>query len=347
MRFHRFRAFALLLLAVPIANPAIAESNINGFREAVITTADPEAWEIFFLEDAGWERRYGDVADPALKALWRLPADARAREALYANPGADRGFVRVVALDGIAGQRQIRPNDQAWDTGGHFDLNMRVADLAVTRDRLMARGWQAASDPVQFSFGPFVVKEWIARGPDGVRLALIERVAPPLEGWPHLNVTSRVFNATQTVDDMAASLAFFRDVLEFEIYLEHRGPSREPGPNVLGLPHNLAAEIPRHVFILNPEGINDGSVELLAFAGATGRDFSTRAVPANLGISALRFPVADLEAVLSRLRSADVTPEAGPLTLALPPHGAVRIFAVRAPEGAWLEFFEILSPKPR
>ena len=342
MIFPSFKTLTLFPLLVLIAGPAAAESNIKGFREAVITTARPEAWETFFLEDAGWERRYADVADGALKELWRLPAEARIREALYANPGTDRGFVRVVTLEGVP-QAQIRSNDQPWDTGGHFDFNLRVAGLEALSVRLMARGWQAASDPVQFTFGPFEVKEWIVRGPDGVRLALIERVAPPLKGWPHLKITSRVFNATQTVRDMPASLAFYRDVLKFETYLEHRGPSREPGPNVLGLPHNLAAEIPRHVFILHPVGINDGSVELLAFDGATGRDFGAHATPDNLGVSALRFPVDDLDAVLSRLRSAGLTPETGPMVLGLAPYGAVRIFAIRAPEGAWLEFFE---PQP-
>ena len=33
---------------------------------------------------------------------------------------------------------------------------------------MQADGWLAHSDPVRFRFGPFVVDEWIAVGPDGV-----------------------------------------------------------------------------------------------------------------------------------------------------------------------------------
>ena len=52
---------------------------------------------------------------------------------------------------------------------------------------------QATSDPLEFSFAQFRVREWIARGPDGVRYAFIERVEPPLEGWPNL-VRERTFS---------------------------------------------------------------------------------------------------------------------------------------------------------
>jgi catechol 2,3-dioxygenase-like lactoylglutathione lyase family enzyme len=88
------------------------------------------------------------------------------------------------------------------------------------------------------------------------------------------------------------------------------------------------------------DGSNAGSVELIAFDGATGADFSKRAEAPNLGILALRFPVADLEAYRKRLADRGVVPINGPSTMRIEPYGEVEIMTIRAPEGAWLEFYE-------
>ena len=143
--------------------------------------------------------------------------------------------------------------------------------------------------------------------------------------------------------DFRASFDFYVEDLGFSVYLEHEGASPEAGPNILGLPHNLTAKIPRKVAILSPHGPNLGSVELLSFEGATGADFSATAVPPNRGILMLRFPVADMDALLHRFQDRGIQPVAGPASLELQPYGRLRAVAVRAPEGAWLEFLELAS----
>ena len=112
------------------------------------------------------------------------------------------------------------------------------------------------------------------------------------------------------------------------------------GPNVLGLPHNLAAEVPRRVLIASPDGANDGSIEILSFEGLEGADFSARARAPNLGILTLRFPARDLEGLRQRIVARGVEPMEGPSHVTIEPYGRVRVMAVPAPEGAWLEFFE-------
>ncbi|MFQ5634160.1 MAG: VOC family protein [Gammaproteobacteria bacterium] len=113
---------------------------------------------------------------------------------------------------------------------------------------------------------------------------------------------------------------------------------------MLGLPHNLAPEIPRHVYIVHPQKINSGSVEILQFAGASGRDFSARAVPPNIGALSLRFPVRDMGSLLARLHRSGIALAAGPVTLPMPPYGVVRTLAIRSPDGALLEFFQVVEP---
>lgn len=318
------------------------DTGLSGWREAVITTAQAERWIDFLTEQAGWEIRGQAPIDQGLKELWDLPDNATGQDVLLANTGADRGFIRLVELQGVD-QRLIRSDTRPWDTGGHFDMNMRVIGLNALRERMLADGWHGDSEPVDFTFGPFEVREWIAQGPDGVRLALIERLKPELEGWPDLKIASRTFNATQTVADMAAARHFFETVLGMETYLEHIGPSSEVGPNVLGLPENITTQVPRDVRILHPQGINDGSIELLTFEGASGRDVSALAHPSNLGLSALRFEVDDLDQTTALLSGRGAEFETEIVTLRLAVHGAVRMVTLKAPEGARLELYERLE----
>ena len=334
------RALALSIVLLLYSAIGAAESLVaGGYQEAVFSVSDADQYTDFLVETAGWKILHEGPVPFGLMQAWRLPDAASAREVVLGNPGTDRGFVRIVQIDGVE-QRQIRSSAQSWDTGGWFDVNSRVLDMEGKFREFQERDWQAVSDPVQFTFGPFVVKEWLVRGPDGIVFALIERVQPPLDGYPYLREMSRLFNATQIVTDMEAAKHFYVEQLGFEIYLENSGPSKSPGPNVLGMPHNIAAEVPRHVAIVHPDATNEGSVELLQFEGLQGADFSERAVPPNLGILTLRFPVKDIDAFekLAAIEGFDV--EMPPTRLRMRPYGNVTIMAIRGPDGVWLEFFE-------
>jgi len=341
---HALRLFVGLVIWMGASSSIFAEESkpFGGFQEVVLSVQDIETWKTFFTNAAGWELRHEGSIDGRLNEYWDLPDGVAITEALMANVGTETGFVRLVSISG-AERAVIRSNDQSWDTGGIFNFNMRVKDMAAAREELEALGFQASTDPTEFTFGPFRVKEWIVRGPDGVRFALIERIEPVLEGWPNLRKFSRAFNSTQVVADIDSTLAFYRDKLGMEIYLENVGASAEEGPNVLGLPHNLTTQIPRTVYILHPDGLNEGSVEILSFDGAAGRDFSDRAVPPNRGILGLRFPVNDWNGFLERLSEKEIPIVAGPTALELKPYGIVNIVAIQSPEGAWLEFFSTSS----
>lgn len=328
------------LLLIMLSAPLGAETLVSdGYREAVFSVSDAKAYSVFLREVGAWEALYRGEVDRAMLAAWKLPGSAAASEIVLGNPGTSRGFIRLVQFAGVE-QQQIRSNAQTWDTGGWFDVNSRILDMDATFAATQSRDWQAYSDPVQFTFGPFVVKEWLTRGPDGIVIAMIERIAPPLEGFPQLKKMSRLINATQIVPDIEAARDFYLNKLGFETYLNHEGPSKSPGPNVLGLPHNLATRIPRLVTIVHPSGVNDGSVELLQFDGAEGADFSTRAVPPNLGILMLRFPVSDINAFEARVDAEGIEVVVRPTNVTLPPYGSVRLMAIRGPGGAWIEFFE-------
>ena len=331
----------ILVLFFLLSPHLLAKENagISGFTETVFIVSDMQSTASMLTDVGGWHVISTPEVDKQLAKLWQLPATAKFHQMLLANKGEQRGYMRLIEIDGVK-QQLIRPNTQSWDTGGIFDVNMRVKNIATKRDQLLAKGWFSATDPIQFNFGPYVVKEWIVKNADGVAFALIERIAPELTDWPNLKGFSRVFNSTQVVPDIEKSLPFYTDVLGFKTYLKHKGASKEQGPNVLGLPHNLTTEIGRSVYILHPDGVNEGSVELLQFHGASGRDLSINAAPPNIGIVTLRFPVEDLAALKQTFtkNNIDIVSET---QLNLPPYGLVDILAIKTPDQTWIEFYQI------
>ena len=318
---------------------------LGGFTEAVFVVSDIEQMTAFFIQIAGWEIKHQAKANSKenhhLKTLWQLPDNAQISQTLMGNIGEEKGYIRLVQIEGVEQQR-IRSNTQSWDTGGVFDINIRVADMEKKFKQMQALGWSADSDPVQFSFGPFVVKEWIVTGPDGISFALIERIKPKLEGWPNLKEFSRTFNSTQVVKDIALSTQFYREILGFKPYIEHKGASKTASANVLGLPYNLTTNIERSVDILHPDGINEGSIELLQFHGATGKDVSHLSKPPNLGITTLRLPVDNIKALKIHLQNnkVEITNDT---QIHLPPYGLVDMLTTITPDGNWLEFYSPVS----
>lgn len=313
----------------------------EGWRETVLSVSNLEEMVAFYTDVLDWEVRSAGMVDRALLDAWGLPASASARYTLVGNPNTERGFVRILDFGGVD-QVRIRSHDQAWESGGIYNMNIRVSDMAATSQKITDAGWQAPSAPVNFTFGPFIVWEWIPRHKDGVRVAIMERVKPILTDWPNLKTASRTFNSTQIVSDMEKTLAFYQGVLGFSSYLESRSASAEPADHVLGLSREAMTRIVRDVLILNPGGSNEGSVEVLAFEGYSGRDFSSRSMPPNLGNLMLRYRVPDADSLATYLSAKGVSTRYGVVKTTVAPYGQVKILAIQSPDGAWLEFFEVL-----
>lgn len=337
------RFIPTLLLAFTVSATAASEFQIHPFREAVVSVRDGEDVAEMLTEGFGWLRRDGvDVGRPQMR-VWRLPVSATARQWLLMAPGAENGYLRLVQFDGVK-QQLIRPFDQAWDTGGLFDVNVRTEDIDTLYTLLANEGWHAVTEPVHIRLAGFEQKQWFARSPDGLRISPVERVAAQEKpATPHARPSARVskaFNATQIVADLEAAIAFYRDVLGFELMVESFDTALDPGPNVFGLPYNLLKEMKLPFAALSADGSREGTLELIGFERAEGRHFAERAVPPNLGMLALRFPVTGLEALHGHLQQHGAEIITEPTVVTMPPFGLVQVMAVRGPEGLWLEFFE-------
>lgn len=311
----------------------------GGWQEVVVSVPDVERAAAFYETVGGWTLRHDDAVDGAQLVAWGLPADSTAREIILGNAGEGTGFVRLVQFNDVP-QEQIRPSGRAWEPGGHGGFNVRVHDIEAKYHAFQTWGWHGYSQPVPFDLDRFTVKEVMMQGYGGELIAMIERVKPPLDGWPNLKHLSRAFNAFAAVGDFEKTTAFYKDVLGFSEYLSEEGPSAVPGPNLFGLPHNWVSTMPRKLVWLHPRGENEGSIALQHFFEVEGTDFAARALPPNLGLLMLRYPVSDVAALARQIQNAGWALEYETIETMMPPYGAVKVFAVRDPNGGWLEFFE-------
>lgn len=319
-------------------------SPVSGFDELVFSVFDIDRASAAMVDVGGWRRHPTAPLPRCQLTAWDLPEEATGSQALLVPPDGMRGRLRLVSFEGVP-RELIRPSQRVWDSGGIFDIDLFTSDVRGRYRALQARhGWTGLGEPVDYVIGPFDVTQVVAVGPDGLMLALIEpRVKDGID-LPADGAFSRAFNSTQLVRDMDAALDFYcrrlgwRQVMRDEVV-----DVAEPGANVLGLPMPHAVTTRRRVAIVHPEGLNDGSVELMQIVDMTGEDRGARCVPPNVGLLAVRFPVTDARAEARRLADAGVD-------LARPLHrfdmhgvGEVLSFGLRSPDGAILEFYELLD----
>jgi catechol 2,3-dioxygenase-like lactoylglutathione lyase family enzyme len=312
------------------------------WQEAVVSVTDPDRTARFFLEIGGYEVKWRGQLDADAIAAWGLPETASGEALLVGPPGYDSGLVRLVRFDGAGRREPMRPGSRAWDTGCYFSLMIRMKDMQAVYDDAIRLGWWTETPITYLEWGTSKLNVVIYRGPDGVQVQGYERLAPALpEAIPDFPRMSGPFNVMQMVRDRDAAYRFFTGVLGFATF--YNGPpyvAAEPTPMPLGIPVNLTTEIPYRAGIVYPTPGEFGRMEMIEIMGLEGRDYSDRCRAPNLGILAVRFPVEDVEAARATIEARGWTIDAPIRTLTVAPYGAVRLFGVKTPDGAIIQFFE-------
>ena len=326
--------------------PAINTTS-RGFTEAGIATRDPSSWLDLLCHTGHWRAAWVGQTPAAVVQMWGLDSGTMIPEHLLVRASQELGFIRLFDIShlraGVATQL-IRPQARSWDTGGIFDLDLRVDQLMPFVPLLLEKGWQGLSPlPVDWKFGQLDVREWLVRGPDDVVLALIERLSPALPEWRGVAGFGHVFNSSQVVRDMHRSMDFYQ-ALGFQQIVNVSGPLDGGGGELLGIPPELSAETPVRLVIMQANGELNGSVELVSFQDAGeqfhGDDLSARALPSNRGLNLLRFPVPDLDALISQAAVQGIQPSGSIQSTRLEPWGKVQLAAFTTPDGVWLEFYQ-------
>lgn len=337
------RARSLLAAAGPLfaapaaAGPGAAEAGVEPWTEAVVSVAEFEPATRLFREAGDWRLvRSGEVAKAEL-AYWRLPPAASARFERWCAPLADTGCIRFIRFAGVA-QEPVRPAARAWDTGGIYSIMVRSDDVEALYRQALALGWWAESPPIAFRFGRSDLKNVVLQGPHGVNIAVYERLAPAFTAFP-VGRISQAFNSMRMVRNRPAARDFYRDALGFGLVFDSDREPAEPAFSNFGIPYNLTPQVKRAAAALFPVTGETGRVEVMQIEGFTGRDHSARAIPPNLGIISVRYPVRDHAAYRAGLTTAGVgiayTAERVPVSGI----GTVDFFAVRDPDGNLTEFY--------
>ena len=314
--------------------------HLKGFQEAVLSVVNLETSISFYTEVFGWHLIYRGNGDEILKEMWNLPHDSIIQEAVLNNPGSRDGFLRLVSFKNVE-QVQIRASTQTWDTGGIFDLNVRTKNIASFYNQIQKKGWHGYGDPLRYTFGEYEVTEVLLKTPEGATMAVMERHKPVLVGFEFEKI-SRIFNSSIVTHDIEKSRDFYINKLGFKMFFQTSGDQRPHGPNILGIPPNINGDIHVPVDIYRPDIDNFGSIEVLEFKQLEGKDCAALAKPPNLGLLMLRFPVRDAESYAAELESGGVKVNTPIHTVHIYPYGPSKVFSVRSPEGAWLEFIQLL-----
>lgn len=302
----------------------------NGFSEALAIVADAEASAARLAAATGFVRRHSGPVPPAALTLLGLPSTRSGQEILLGHREVERGAIRLIQLDGPPAPR-LRDGAQAWDSGGIFDINLRaLPSIAALHEAFGQNGFLARAPITDWDFGPLAVREVVEDDADGLCIALMERVHPPLTGYEGVSgPASWVFNSTQVVPDFAAARAFYVETLGWQTVQETESMAgHDGGGNCMGLPLGVAESLPMRIGMYQAHGRMTGSVEIIQFGTRT-LDFSHRAPPMR-GWASLRFPVSDLDTLLAR-----VPATIGPVDL-----DGKRAAAVVTLWGARLEFIE-------
>jgi predicted enzyme related to lactoylglutathione lyase len=342
------RTFSALLPAAAMARAAHAAEkpvdtiSTSGIREVVFSTFDISRIAKPFVEAAGFKLTALPDAPKEQFTQWHVPAACtRIEQALLTAPDSPngRGALRLVKFHG-ATQKVMRSSQRSWDTGGIFDIDVYSTDVEAIYRKLQRHGWTGLGDPVEYTEAAFHVRQVVAVGPDGLMVAIIERLSPPVEGQPKSQPMSPIFNSTQLVASLDKAMAFYTKTLGFETRLTFDITNQaEPGVDVLGLPLPQATTAIRKLGMVKSAG-GTGAVELIENATMRGRDFAKDCVAPNVGILCLRIPVPNAAKYAAEITARGGVLYSEPKKIEIAPYGTATIFAVRSPEGAIIEFFD-------
>lgn len=336
-----------LLIAVLVARAATASAQAPAdpitkqpWQEAVISVSDLDRAAAFFIEVGGYQIRWRGTVPKSSLDHWGLVSTSRAEALLLAPADAENGFVRLMQFDGGAGV-PTRPGARPWDTGCHFSIMLRGKDLERRYAEAIALGWWTESDIISLTFGPSRLKNVIFKGPDGINVAVYERLAPPLaDFWPDFERLSQPFNTMQTVRDRDATLAFYTDVLGFGVFYEGKpSTASEPTYSNFSIPTALTTNVRTLAGIVEPTPGEVGRMEFIQFMDLPGEDYSKRCLPPNLGIISIRYAVEDAAtaSALIQERGWPILFDVG--SLSITPYGPLSTFAIQAPDGGMIEFY--------
>ena len=312
------------------------------WREAVLSVTDPDVTARFFKEIGGYEELGRGTLSASSIVAWGLAPEASGDYLLLRAPmGGNFGHVRLVTFENAGRRAPMRPGARAWDTGCYFSMMIRVKDMQSIYDDAIRLGWWTETPITALNFGQSDLRVVIYRGPDGVQVQTYDRLSPPLpETIPDFERMTAPFNMMQMVADRDVAYDFFTQTLGFDTFYKGKPyTAKTPTPTPIGIPLSLTTSVPYRAGIVYPVEGEFGRMEMIEVMGLDGFDYSDQCEAPNLGILAVRYPVANIEQA-----KALVLARGGALwrdisSVELGEVGEVELFSVKTPDGSIMQFF--------
>ena len=341
--FSQLFCFSFILIPASIqASDEILPVTSEPWQEAVVSVTDTDATARFFIEIGGYDLISRGAINKSALSNWGMPQHVKGEYVLLGMPGREQGKVRLLEFQNTGRREPMRPGSRAWDTGCYFSLMVRVKDMQAIYDDAIRLGWWTETPITPLKFGTSKLNVVIYRGPDGVQVQAYERIEPPLgSDIPDFDRMTSPFNIMQMVRDRDVSYNFFTQVLGFGTFYKGKPyTAKVPTPTPIGIPLNLTTSIPYRAGIVFPRPGEFGRMEMIEVIGLEGADYSDRCHAPNLGILAIRFPVDSVKDASTTIidRGWSLSKEIDSITLN--DLGRVKIFSIKTPDGAIIQFYE-------
>ena len=268
---------------------------LGAFAHVTVGTADLDAalalWRDVFGLEVVAER---DGADAALSALWGLPADGIARQALLRTPGIEVGGMHFVEFS--APGVPVRDGARVFDRLPK-NLDVYTTDLPAKYEDLKARGipfraqWTEMASPDGSMF-----REVQMPGPDATNIAVLEILDSDYRYGP--TGFAAIGPLIIVVDDADIEALFFDKALGLESVMQDllSGPEVE---KMVGLPPGAGLDFR----VLGEPDDPMGRIEIVEYQQTEGTDRYQLAKPPNTGTLHVTWQVADLAPLRANLET--------------------------------------------
>jgi catechol 2,3-dioxygenase-like lactoylglutathione lyase family enzyme len=199
---------------------------ISGLHHVSIGVSDLKRSLPFYQEVLGFKKKLFDITwkDSAMGQV--IGRSVKIRSVLLAND-IGGGAIKLVQLfadyEGHIGHKaRPIPSDRRWGDAGHLEVAVEAGDIERTYRELKGKNVEFLLSPQHWYIpGTLEGRYFYLKDPDGVLVEVIDgsRKEESVE-------YSGVYGLNHTaigVTDMERSLEFYRDMLGFEVLINHKG----------------------------------------------------------------------------------------------------------------------------
>lgn len=335
----------LLSLTATASEAPVAPITNQEWQEVVVSVTDLDRTAEFFKAIGGYEEKWRGRMHATELASWGVADQVSAESMLLGSGDEGKGLLRLVRFDDAGKVQPMRPGSRAWDTGCFFSMAVRMKDMPSVYDDAIRMGWWTETPMAIQEVAGAKFNVLIFRGPDGLQVQGYEQLEQPLAAAiPPFERMTRPFNIVQTVRSHDVAYEFYTHILGFDTFQKGEPyVSEKPEPMPLGIPLSLTTTVRYQAGTVFPARSEFGRMEMIEIMDLDGHDFATRCDAPNLGILAVRFPVADTKDALYAIAERGGRIQLFASGVEIAPYGKLRMFTVKTPDGANVQFYEHLD----